>query len=61
MRSTMQRGEEIGMTESEMKDERVGGHTVHVGDAVWGKSPNGKRNCRWRKQVRMTVCWNRSK
>lgn len=49
------------MTESEMKDERVGGHTVHVGDAVWGKSPNGKRNCRWRKQVRMTVCWNRSK
>lgn len=29
----------------------------------WGISPNGlgKRNCRWRKLVRMTMWWNRRK
>lgn len=27
----------------------------------WGKSPNVKRNCRWRKLVRMTMWWNRRK
>lgn len=27
----------------------------------WGKSPNVKRNCRWRKLVRTTVWWNRRK
>ena len=29
----------------------------------WGISPNGlgKRNCRWRKMVRMTMWWNRRK
>lgn len=25
----------------------------------WGISPNGKRNCRWRKLVRTTMWWNR--
>lgn len=27
----------------------------------WGISPNVKRNCRWRKMVRMTMWWNRRK
>ena len=27
----------------------------------WGKSPNGERNCRWRKLVRATMWWNRRK
>lgn len=27
----------------------------------WGKSPNVKRNCRWRKLVRATMWWNRRK
>lgn len=27
----------------------------------WGISPNGKRNCRWRKMVRVNIWWNRRK
>lgn len=27
----------------------------------WGISPYGKRNCRWRKLVRVTMWWNRRK
>lgn len=27
----------------------------------WGISPNVKRNCRWRKLVRVTMWWNRRK
>lgn len=30
-------------------------------EGSWGKSPNVKRNCRWRKLVRATMWWNRRK